>query len=69
MIPVLTDFVGIPLVEAVRMATLTPARVIGVDGEKGSLEAGKDADIAIFEEDFTVWRTMIGGRWVYARTN
>jgi N-acetylglucosamine-6-phosphate deacetylase len=51
------------------MATLTPARVIGVDGEKGSLEAGKDADIAIFEEDFTVWRTMIGGRWVYARTN
>jgi N-acetylglucosamine-6-phosphate deacetylase len=69
MIPVLTDFVGIPLVEAVRMATLTPARVIGVDGEKGSLEAGKDADIAIFEEDFTAWRTMIGGRWVYAGTN
>ncbi len=49
------------------MATLTPARVIGVDGHKGSLEAGKDADISIFEEDFTAWRTMIRGEWAYAR--
>jgi N-acetylglucosamine-6-phosphate deacetylase len=65
MIPILTEVVGIPLVEAVRMATLTPARVIGVDARKGSLAAGKDADIAIFEADFTAWRTMIGGRWVY----
>jgi N-acetylglucosamine-6-phosphate deacetylase len=64
MIPILTGVVDIPLVEAIRMATLTPARVIGVDKRKGSLEAGKDADIAIFEEDFTAWRTMIGGQWV-----
>ncbi len=63
MIPILTGAVGVPLVEAVQMATLTPARVIGLDHRKGSLEAGKDADIAIFEEDFTAWRTMIGGRW------
>ena len=67
MIPILTEDVDIPLVEAVRMGSLTPARVIGVDGRKGSLEAGKDADIAIFDEDFTAWRTMIGGRWAYAR--
>ncbi len=67
MIPILTEEVGIPLVEAVRMGTLTPARVIDVDDHKGSLEAGKDADIAIFEEDFTAWRTMIAGQWVYAR--
>ncbi|MFQ5855472.1 MAG: N-acetylglucosamine-6-phosphate deacetylase [Anaerolineae bacterium] len=66
MIPILQDVVGVPLVEAVRMATQTPARVIGVDDRKGSLEAGKDADLAIFEDDFTAWRTMIGGRWVYA---
>jgi len=67
MVPILTDAVGIPLVEAIRMASLTPARVIGVDRRKGSLEPGKDADIAIFEEDFTCWRTMIGGRWAYIR--
>jgi N-acetylglucosamine-6-phosphate deacetylase len=64
MLPILTGVVGVPLVEAVRMATLTPARIIGVAGRKGSLEAGKDADLAIFEEDFTAWRTMIAGRWV-----
>lgn len=67
MMSILTEVVGIPLVEAVRMGTLTPARVIGVDDHKGSLEAGKDADIAIFEEDLTAWRTMIAGQWVYAR--
>lgn len=67
MIPVLTNVVGIPLVEALRMVTLNPARVIGADDRKGSLKPGKDADLVIFEPDFTVWRTMIGGRWAYAR--
>ncbi len=66
MIPILTDVTGIPLVEAVRMLTLTPARVIGYDSRKGSLEPGKEADLAIFNDNWTTWRTMIGGRWVYA---
>ncbi|RME96823.1 MAG: N-acetylglucosamine-6-phosphate deacetylase [Chloroflexi bacterium] len=64
MIPVLRDVVGLSLPEAVRMASLTPARVISVDGRKGSLEPGKDADIAIFNDDFSAWRTMICGRWL-----
>ncbi|HSN74237.1 MAG TPA: N-acetylglucosamine-6-phosphate deacetylase [Anaerolineae bacterium] len=64
MLPVLIDVVGIPLVEAVRMATLNPARVIGVDDRKGSISPGKDADIAIFDANFTAWRAMIGGSWV-----
>lgn len=66
MIPILTDVVGVPLVEAVRMGSLNPARVIGMDGRKGSLEVNKDADIAIFNDDFTVWRTMVNGMWAYA---
>ena len=64
MIPVLTEAVGVPLVEAIRMASLTPARAIGVDARKGSLSPGKDADVVIFEDDFTPWRVMVGGRWV-----
>jgi N-acetylglucosamine-6-phosphate deacetylase len=64
MLPVLIDQVGIPLPEAVRMVTLTPARVIGVADGKGSLEAGKEADIAIFNNDFTAWGVIIAGQWV-----
>ena len=66
MVPILTNLVDIPLAEVIRMGSLTPAHVLGVEDRKGSLEAGKDADVAIFENDFTAWRTMIGGRWVYA---
>jgi N-acetylglucosamine-6-phosphate deacetylase len=65
MIPILTHEVGMPLAEAVRMASLTPARVIGQDQTKGSLAAGKDADLVIFDDDFQAVGTMIAGRWVY----
>jgi len=64
MIPIVMEHVGIPLVEAVRMASLTPARVIGVADRKGSIEPGKDADLVVFNDDFTAWRTMIRGQWV-----
>jgi N-acetylglucosamine-6-phosphate deacetylase len=46
------------------MVSLTPARVIGVAERKGSLAVGKDADIAIFNDDFTTWGVLIGGRAV-----
>ena len=64
MIPILIEQVGIPLPEAIRMAALTPAGVIGVAGRKGSLEVGKDADIAVFNDDFVAQATLINGRWV-----
>ncbi|NJN81895.1 MAG: N-acetylglucosamine-6-phosphate deacetylase [Caldilineaceae bacterium] len=64
MLPILTQVANIPLAEAIRMASLTPARVIGVADRKGSLAPGKDADIAIFDADFRTWRVMIGGEWV-----
>lgn len=69
MIPILVEYVGVPLAKAVRMASLTPARVLGMDDRKGSLAAGKDADIAIFNDDFTAWGTLIRGRWAYTSTN
>jgi N-acetylglucosamine-6-phosphate deacetylase len=67
MVPILHHAAGIPLAEAVRMVTLVPARVIGCASHKGSLEVGKDADIAIFDADFSCWRVMIGGHWDDAR--
>lgn len=63
MLPVLIDVVGIPVVEAVRMVTLTPARIIGADGDLGSLALGKRADLVIFDDVFTARRVMLGGEW------
>jgi len=57
--------VGCSLAEAVKMATLVPARVIGVADRKGSLEAGKDADLVIIDTDVNVYLTMVKGQVIY----
>jgi N-acetylglucosamine-6-phosphate deacetylase len=57
--------VGLNLRQSVRMATLTPAAVIGVDDRKGSLEPGKDADIVIIDSDVNVQLTMARGQVLY----
>ncbi len=58
-------FTGRPLAECLQMATLTPARSIGVAHRKGSLEPGKDADIVILSPDLEVQATMVMGEVVY----
>lgn len=58
---------GASVAEAVNMASLNPARAFGIDDRKGSLEPGKDADIAIFDADFNALRTIIGGKTAYCR--
>ncbi len=55
---------GLPLWQAVGMASLNPARSIGADGEKGSLEPGKHADIVIADPDFRIRATFVRGRRV-----
>lgn len=45
---------GIPLEDAVRMASETPARLTGIADSKGTLEKGKDADIVILDNDVNV---------------
>ena len=55
----------IPLPEAVRMMSSTPARVMGVGHQKGELVAGKDADIVFFDDAINVRLTMVGGRIVF----
>jgi len=58
-------FADLTLPEAVKMATLTPARVIGLDRTKGSLEPGKDADLVIFDREVNILMTLIGGEVVW----
>lgn len=52
---------GVSLIEAVRMMSLNPARVMGVDNRKGSLAVGKDADILLFDEQIGIKKVMIAG--------
>lgn len=56
---------GVPLPEAVKMATLTPARVIGVAHRKGSIAVGKDADLVLLDRGFEVRMVLIEGKMVF----
>jgi N-acetylglucosamine-6-phosphate deacetylase len=56
---------GIPLEDAIRMMTITPAKIIGADGKKGSLVKGKDADILIFDNEINIKITIVMGNIVY----
>lgn len=56
---------GVPLVEAVRMMTLTPARIMKLDQSKGSVSRGKDADLVLFDENINVSHTIIEGNVIY----
>ena len=55
---------GVPLPEAVRMASLTPARILGLDAEIGSLEVGKRADFVVLDTELNVRQVYIGGEHV-----
>ncbi len=56
----------IPLREAIQMASIVPARITGVADRKGSLEPGKDADVAVLDGDFDVVLTVAEGRVVHS---
>ena len=61
LIKVLISQVGLSLSDAVNMATITPARIIGVDSKMGSLEAEKDANIVIADDNVDVYMTIVEG--------
>jgi len=50
-----------PLHEVIRMASLTPARVLGVEKHVGSLEAGKQADLLVLNPDLQIQQVYVDG--------
>ena len=54
---------GISLPDAVKMMTLTPAKIMGLTG-KGRLSPGMDADIAVFDEDIRIKAVFAKGELV-----
>ena len=55
----------LPVYEVFKMASLNPAEAIKVSDRLGSLEAGKDADIIIVDDEINVKRTIKKGRTIY----
>ena len=56
---------GISLLDTVAMMTATPARLLGLQANKGSLAVGKDADLAILDRDFHVIQTYLAGQEIF----
>lgn len=57
----------VPLLDAVRMITNTPASILGISDRKGSIIPGKDADIVIFDDDIQIQMTIVNGKVIYEK--
>ncbi|MBL1407472.1 N-acetylglucosamine-6-phosphate deacetylase [Sphingobacterium faecale] len=55
----------IPLIDAVQMLSLNPARIMRIDDQTGSIEKGKLADLILFNERIEVKTTIVNGNIVY----
>ncbi len=62
----MVNLAGATLPEAVRMMTLTPARIMGLR-KKGVLAPGQDADIVLFDDGIRIEKTIVGGKIIYDR--
>ena len=62
LIQVMAEKAEIPVADCVRMAATNPARLMGIDDRKGSIEQGKDADLILFDENFRLQSVWIGGK-------
>jgi N-acetylglucosamine-6-phosphate deacetylase len=56
------DLAEIPLFDAIKMITATPARIINMNDKIGAIKVGMDADLLVFDERINVQMTMIKGR-------
>ncbi|WP_326689557.1 N-acetylglucosamine-6-phosphate deacetylase [Streptomyces sp. NBC_01795] len=54
----------LPVTDVVAALSANPARLLGVDGEVGSLEPGKYADLVVLDEEFALAGVMRRGEWV-----
>lgn len=63
------NVLGISLEEAVDMATISPAKTLGVDSKKGSIALNKDADFVIIDKDVNVFATVVKGEILFQEEN
>ena len=53
--------------KVIKLASINPAKSIGIDNKKGSIEIGKDADIAIFDKNINCHMTINCGKVIYKK--
>lgn len=56
----------VPFGTALKSCTLNPARLLGVDGHKGKLQRGYDADIVVLEDNYDVHTTFCAGKVAFS---
>lgn len=54
--------VGLPLYEAVKMASYNPARHCKVENRKGLIKEGYDADLVLFDDDINIKNVIVNGK-------
>ena len=64
LVQTMTQQAGVPLYEAVRMASLTPATILGIIDRFGSIQSGKTADLVLFDDRFVVQCVWVAGKLV-----
>lgn len=58
---------GYSLSELINLASLNPAKNLGVEKDYGSIEVGKMADFVLLDENFNVYMTIVGGKVAYVK--
>lgn len=56
---------GVPFTDAIDMASINPARNLGVDKEMGSIALGKKANVTVLDKEYNVVMTIRDGVVVY----
>ena len=58
---ILVENAMVPMNYAINSCTINPAKCLGIDNRKGSIVAGKDADIVVLDTDYSVIQTYCKG--------
>jgi len=61
------EAVDLDLYTALKMATIVPARLLGLDKEIGSIKKGKKANLAVVDQKMNVFSTIVAGEIVYQK--